>query len=100
MEKSAAECFAEDIRKIRATYVQAEILDSDSRVLAIGEASPIDDGAFPVFHVHARKEKDADSLTTRASSLRRSDGTIQRIAKCRPCEIARYYAHLHLEIQA
>ena len=103
MEKSAAEdiaeCYAEDIRKIRATYVPAEILDADSRVLATGEAAPMDDGASPVFHVHDRKEKDVDALASRASSLRRSDGTIQKILNCRPCRIANDTPHFHLEIQ-
>ena len=100
MDQSATQCFAEDIKKIRATYIPAEILDQDGRVLAIGEASPIDDGDFPVFHVHDLKEKDAESLTKNASTLRRSDGTIQKIVRCNQCETTKRSRHFHLEIQA
>lgn len=100
MEKLAVECFAEDIKKIRATYVPAEILDRDNRLLATGEASPIDDGSSPEFHLLELSEKDADNLARNASTLRRSDGTTQKIVRCSRCDVTKHSKHFHIEVQA
>jgi hypothetical protein len=98
MDEEAIRRIAEVIEKRQAAFVPAEILDSDNRRIATGEATPRSEGAHQVFHID--NPKDADTLESRAAILHRLDGTTDEILECERCPQSRYSLHFHLETRS
>jgi len=97
MNEEAVRQLIDLVEKRRATFVRAMILDRDNQLVATGEVSPLSEGAFQVFHID--NPKDADTLSSKAVILRRSDGSEQKILRFERCPHTQYSTHFHFEIE-
>jgi deoxycytidylate deaminase len=97
VNKEAVRQLIEIVEKRRATFVGAEILDRDNRLVATGAATPVSEGAHQVFWLDDPTQ--ADTLAQRAAILRRSDGSEQKVLNFERCPHAKYTRHFHFEIE-
>jgi hypothetical protein len=88
----------EALAKRRATLVQATILDQDNQPVATGTATPESEGALGTFWLFDAGL--ADTLTSRAAVLRRSDGTGGKFVRFERCPYAHFSMHFHFQIEA